>query len=153
MAAEGTADFIRAAHALNEAGDRELRKGVYRGLRTAARPLGARMVSALAEDMPSRGGLRARVAASKVSIRNATTGRNPRVEIALRSTQGYKLTPMNDGDLRHPVFAKANAKRVWVRQSVPSGAATRAFDEGAPLVRRTIVRELNQVMDDTARKV
>lgn len=153
MSAPGTDDFLKAARALNEAGDRKLRLGVYKGFRAAAKPLGQEMVTALGESMPKRGGLAARVAASKVGIRNATTGNNPRVEIALRSAQGYKLKPMDEGNLRHPVFARqGQKKRTWVRQSVPSGAATRAFEAGAPAVRRRIVSELTQVIDDTAKK-
>ena len=149
MTADGTADFIRAAHALNEAGDRELRKGVYRGFRSAARPLGESMVQALAGDMPKRGGLSARVANSKVSIRNATTGSNPRVAITVRGPKGaMAVGAMNAGNLRHPVFGR----KTWVSQHVPAGAATRAFEEGAPAVRRIIVRDLNAVIAETAKK-
>lgn len=152
---EGTADFIKAARALNEAGDRELRKAVYRGFRTAAMPLGQRMIAGLAADMPKRGGLSARIAASKAGIRNATTGSNPRVVITLRSPSGTKLKPLNEGNLKHPVFARKGSDRKsfrWVMQSVPSGAATRAFNEGAPAVRAVVIRDLNQVIDETARK-
>lgn len=153
MPVEGTADFIKAARALNEAGDRELRKAVYKGFRTAAMPLGQHMVEGLAADMPRRGGLQARIAQSKPSIRNATTGNNPRVVITLRSPAGTKLKPLDEGNLRHPVFAKGDKSGWrWATQSVPAGGATKAFNEGAPAVRAVIIRDLNQVMSETARK-
>lgn len=151
-AVEGTADFIKAAHALNEAGDRELRKAVYKGFRTAAVPLGDRMVARLAGDMPKRGGLSSLIARSKPSIRNATTGKNPRVMITLRSPAGTKLKPLDEGKVRHPVFARGGRDRVWVNQDVPARGATDAFEQGAPAVRAAIIRDLNQVISETARK-
>ncbi|MGZ4559482.1 MAG: hypothetical protein ACXVGQ_00365 [Mycobacteriaceae bacterium] len=154
MKVEGTEKFLQAAHALNEAGDKELRKAVYRGFRDAAKPLGERMVRAGAAAMPKRGGLSARVAGSKIGIRNATTGRNPKVEIQLKTAQGYDLKGMDRGEVRHPVFARAGRKRVWARapQRVPVGSFTAAFEEGAPGVRERIVRELQSVFDETARR-
>lgn len=151
--AKGTEDFLRAAQALNDLGDREVRKAVYRGFRDAAKPLGQRMVEAGAAAMPKRGGLSARIAASKVGIRNATTGRNPKVEINLRTAQGYDLQAMDRGQLRHLVFARAGVKRVWVRQNVPAKSFSNEFEAGAPSVRERLLRELNSVFDETARKV
>lgn len=150
--AEGTQEFVKAAHALNDLGNRKVRLAVYKGFRNSARPLGQSMVRAGAAAMPKRGGLSERVASSSVGISNATTGRNPRVELRLKTPQGYDLKAMDAGELRHPVFARANAKRTWVRQGVPAGSFTAAFEEGAPGVRAELIRELNTVIDETARK-
>jgi hypothetical protein len=153
--AQGTAGFAKAARALNEAGDRELRKGVYKSFREVAKPLGDSMVASLAADMPKRGGMSARVAAAKPSIRNATTGRNPRVVITLVSPTKTAMKPLDQGNLKHPVFARKGSDRKswrWAAQTVPAGGATRAFEDGAPMVRSRIVNELDHVIAETARK-
>lgn len=153
MRVEGSADFERAAHALTALGDRKLRLATGKGLRIAAKPLGQDMTRSLAGDMPRRGGLSARVAASQVRILASLVGRNPRVVIRLKTSEGYRLKAMDEGNLRHPVFAKAGAKRRWVRQTVPAGGATRAFNAGAPRVRSVLTRELQQAFDAAAREV
>jgi hypothetical protein len=154
---DATADFIKAAKALNEAGDRELRKAVYKSFRTAALPLGQAMVEGLAEAMPKRGGLSDRVRGAKPAVRNATTGSNPRVMITFRLPpyKNPRLKAMDEGELRHPIFVRQGEPRKmwrWTSQSVPAGGASKAFEAGAPGVRAIILRDLTFVVDETARK-
>jgi hypothetical protein len=150
---EGSEDFKRAANALTGLGDKQLRLATGRGLRTAAKPLGEAMVRAGAADMPRRGGLSARVAASKVGVTASLTGANPRVLIRLRTRQGDDLSGMDRGQVRHPVFSRAGRRPTWVRQSVPAGSFTRAFNAGAPQVREALSRQIQQVVNAAARKV
>lgn len=148
MSDPNTAAFHKAARALNEAGDRQLKLAFGRGLRAAAKPLGDQMVQGLAAKMPRRGGLSARVAGSKVSIRASTAGSNPRVTLSLADAQKDQLGGMDAGTVRHPVYGR----RAWVAQRVPSGGAREAFDRGAPVVREQVVRELNAALRNAARK-
>jgi hypothetical protein len=145
---EGTEQFQAAAQALNEAGDREIRKAVYAAFRRAGKPLGERMVSEGSAQLPRRGGLAARIARAKAVQSNATTGRNPSVVLKLRTTQGYNLTAMDAGVLRHPVFDRPPKVRRWVQQSVPPQAFTRVFEAGADEVRKELLTELEQVARD-----
>lgn len=146
-------DFKRAAAALKGLGDKDVRKAVAKGFREVAKPVGQSMVRAGAGAMPKRGGFAAQVARSSVTVGTAIVGMNPRVDIRLRNRAGYSLRPLDRGQLRHPVFARAGRPRVWVRQSVPAGAFTREFEAQAPVVRRRVLGLLEQAVNDAARKV
>lgn len=149
-AARGTEDFRRAAAALNEAGDRTLRNKVYAAFRDAARPLGQAIADQAGAELPRRGGLGARVAAAKIGQSNSTTGRNPGVALRLRSP--YHLRELDNGVLRHPVFARAGRRRVWVQARVKPGAFSRPFEAGADEVRRKLVEAVSQTVDEIARR-
>lgn len=153
MRVEGTDDFKRAAQALTGLGDRGVRLATQKGLRASAKPLGEDMVRGGAADMPHRGGLSARVAASQVRVLASLTGGNPRVVISLRTREGYRLKAMDQGNLRHPVFAREGRKTTWVRQTVPAGGFSDAFAAGAPMVRRDLTRQVQQALDAAARTV
>ena len=146
---EGTEQFRAAAKALNELGDREVRKAVYRSFREIAKPLGEAARDSGAEAMPHRGGLSARVAASKVGIRNSTTGRNPGVAIILTTREGYKLGYLNQGSLRHPVFGH---RKTWRGQTVPAGKFTEGFEKGADKVRAKVIDALETTTSEAMRK-
>lgn len=152
---EGTEQFQAAAQALNDAGDREIRKAVYAAFRRAGKPLGERIVAEGSAQMPRRGGLSARIAQAKVAQSNATTGRNPSVVLKLRTAQRYNLTAMDAGVLRHPVFDRPNKLRRWVQQRVPARAFSTVFEAGADDVRAQLLDELEhvarQIRDGTAR--
>lgn len=153
MRVEGSDDFKRAAHELSDLGDRQLRLATGRSLRAVAKPLGESMVHEGAARLPRAGGLAARVDAASVSVLASLGGRNPRVVIRLKTREGYRLKQMDEGNLRHPVFARDGRKPTWVRQTVPGGGFTRAFQAGASMVRRRVSDELQRVLDEAARKV
>ena len=107
------------------------------------KPLVVRDAGAAA--MPRRGGLSARVAASTVSLRTAGgLGAGARIEVALRTREGYDLGGMDRGLIRHPVFDTG----AWVAQAVPAKAFSNAFDRGAPKVRRALEREIDRALDE-----
>ncbi|HEY2088601.1 MAG TPA: hypothetical protein VGH54_21600 [Mycobacterium sp.] len=141
MTADGTEAFLAAAQALNEAGDKELRKEVYAAFRRVAKPLGERMIAEGAAELPHRGGLAARVAAARLSQSNATTGRNPAVAIKLKVREGYNLRTFDQGTIRHRVFGSNR----WVAQSIRAGAFTRPFEAGADQVRKELIAALEKV--------
>lgn len=144
----GAEEFKKAAQALNAAADKTLRREVYAGFRRAAKPLGIRVIASASEEMPHRGGLSMRIAASKMGQANSTTGRNPSVTLNFRSAQGYDLAAMDKGMLRHPVFGQS----VWVTQPIRAGAFTRPFNAGADGVRKEMLTALRNVNDDIVRQ-
>jgi len=140
----GGEDFKQLADRLNEAADAKLRRQVYKGLREIARPVGEAMTHALGGALPQRNGLGPRVAKSKIRQTNATTGKNPRVVVWLKSAEGYDLAGMEAGTVRHPTYGH----KPWVGQSVPSGRATEAATAMAPLVRKNLERHINTTLDE-----
>ena len=58
-------------------------------------------------------------------------------------------TAINAGTLRHPVYGTGT----WVSQRVPAGTYDKAFQDGAPEVRRRVEREMGAALNDIARKV
>ena len=120
---------------------------MYRAFREAAKPLGQKIVERGAATLPHRGGLSARVAQSKVTQSNATTGKNPKVMLRVKTREGYDLKAMDRGQLRHPVYGRP----VWVRQNVPAGEFTKPFEQGSEDVRRQVLAALERVADQIGR--
>jgi hypothetical protein len=147
---EGLEDLQRVADALKEAGDKDLQNKVSAALRNQAKPLGLLVLRTGAAEMPHRGGLSGRVSGmGRVGVSSALKGRVSAVSVILRN-KGVDLKSMDAGVLRHPVFGNRSA---WVRQSVPSGAFSRAFDAEALVVQRAATKAAQDVLDDVARKV
>jgi hypothetical protein len=141
---EGAEDWRRLAVSLRGA-EAPVRRAIRKGLRDTAKPLGEEMRDGGADRMPRRGGLSARVARTAVTLRTAGgVGAGARVEVALRSRDGYDLPAMDRGSIRHPVFGRGP----WVAQSVPARGFSDAFDRGAPKVRRQLLREIDRALDE-----
>jgi hypothetical protein len=155
MADNGQAAFRAAAQALNEAGDKELRREVYAAFKKAAKPLGERIVREGAAGLPRRGGLSARVAAAKVGQSNSTTGRNPGVAITLRTKPGNGGKSIDlraidvQGKVKHPVFGR---RKVWRVTNVRSQLFTDPFEAGREPVAREVVDALQTVADRIQRE-
>jgi hypothetical protein len=149
---QGTEDLQRIGTALKEAGDKDLQKAVSGAIRSEAKPFGERVLRRGAGEMPARGGFRARVLGQgRVGVSASLRGRLASVSVILRN-KGVDLKALDAGILRHPVFARQGMSRTWVRQSVPQGAFSRAFDlESAP-VREKALDAAQGVLDDVARK-
>lgn len=148
---EGADDLERVARAFRE-GDKDLQRKVSAAMRNAAKPLGEVVVRAGASVMPHRGGFAARVAATRVGVTNSLRGKSATVTIRARSLEGYDLAGLDRGLLRHPVFARAGARRVWASQPVPAGAFSAAFRLRAPQVQRDVLNAADGVLDTIARK-
>ena len=68
--------------------------------------------------LPARGGLARKIASSDLKVQRRT-GR-----VSLRATNASNIRRMNEGTVRHPVFARANQTRSqwrWVDQRIPKG--------------------------------
>lgn len=140
----GADDLERLAKALDQAADSDLKKQVYKTLRTEAKPLGKSVVRTGVETFPAGGGLRARIEKYRTGISPQLSGSTARITLRLSRLRGY-----DSGRLRHPVYGG----KTWVRQAVPAGTFTAAFTEHASKVRPALVKAVQQTLDDVARKV
>ena len=150
---QGTDDLERMAAALKEAADRDLTNRVRKSMRDVAKPVGERTLIGGAERMPRRGGFAARVRdRGKVGVTSAIASRTVHVTLTLNN-KGANLRSLDAGDLRHPVFARPDQPRRWVRQSVPAKAFTMAFNAQAPIVRGQVLDAMQATLNEAARKV
>lgn len=147
----GEESLSALAHAMRE-GEKDTKRRLRKAIRDVAKPLGQETIAAGAAAMPHRGGLSARVAAAKPGISNLLGSANPRVAIRLTNKQRDSLKAMDQGLLRHPVFARDGRKRAWVSQHVPADAFSDAFQAGAPRVRAAALEAATEVLNQIARE-
>ena len=126
MAEANFAEFQKAAAQLEQLGDRKLVLGMRRDLRALAKPVGDRIVEAIADAMPKRGGLAERVRSQgRVSVLiNLRSG----VRIQLANRGGMYMGAFESGTIRHPVYGN---RKAWVSQQVPGGKGAEAFAKEA----------------------
>lgn len=117
---------------LRQAGEKDLRREMHRGIRRAAGPLIADAREHARATLPKHGGLNERVARSKFSVR-ARSGRDPGVRIIAK---GVDARLDKAGRDRHPVFGD---RHVWVVQQVRPGWFRIPMERGAPRVRRELL--------------
>lgn len=151
----GADDLDRIAHALKEAGDKDLQKAIGKAFRDEVKPLGQRVLLRGADELPQRGGFADRVRnLGRVGSSNALRGNTTSVRVILRN-KGADLSRVNRGLIRHPVFGRDDRARsdwTWVGQPVRPGAFSRAFEEEAGPVREAALKAAQGVLDDVARK-
>ena len=126
MSEANFAEFQKAAAQLEQLGDRKLVLGMRRDLRALAKPVGDRIVEAIADAMPKRGGLSERVRSQgRVSVLiNLRSG----VRIQLANRGGMYMGAFESGTIRHPVYGN---RKAWVSQQVPGGKGAEAFAKEA----------------------
>lgn len=152
---EGADDLDRIAHALKEAGDKELQKAVSGAFREVARPLGQDVIEEASEEFPHAGGfadyLRSK---GKVLVSSSLRGRVASVQVIFRN-KGVQFGALNKGRLRHPVFARSSQTSrqwTWTTQNVHPGAFDRAFEKRASRAQEVALEAAQGVLDDIARK-
>lgn len=142
VGAEQLADVARRC---KEAGDKELRRDLMRGINRSLKPAKAAVKAAALRELPRRGGLNRVIATSRIGSRSRTGGRNPAVFLTGKKA-GHDLRSVDRGRLRHPVFGN---KSVWVTQEIKPGWWSRTLQDQAPRVRREVV----DVLEDVARRL
>ena len=140
---EGAEKLAAVARQLRQTGDKELRKQMYRGLRSAAKPMIADTREHARRTLPKEGGLNERVARSKFRVSVRAAGRDPAVRI---TATGLDKRLDTQGRIRHPVYGNRD---VWVEQKVPAHWFEIPMRAGSGKVRH----ELVQVVDDIAKKL
>jgi hypothetical protein len=141
------ADKLRiVTRALKQFGDKDLSRGVYRGLNRATIPLRADARRSAATVLPQRGGLADRVAKSRMTTRRRA-GRNPGISIQAKGMP--QLRAMDRGVVRHPVYGRGP----WVTQRITPGWFTDPMEAGAAGVRRELLRVLDEAARELIRKI
>lgn len=138
----GLEQFQKLSKDLRSAGDKDLRRELYRGLNRATKPLKEDAKANARAVLPSRGGLADRVARARLSTR-AKAGKNPSVRIEAKDAKGRKvdLARLDQGTLRHLVYGR----KPWVQQSVQPGWFTEPMERGVTHVRKEVLAAIEAV--------
>lgn len=154
---KGADELERIARRLKEAGNKNLRKELYRGLARAAKPTAAAGRRAALEELPKRGGLAKKIASSRYSTKTRAAGQKVGVRITAKGPKNagggeIDIRSLNRGRLRHPVYARGDDRKkwTWVDQSVPPGW----WEDAMQIAADEEIRDaLLAVLDEIARKM
>lgn len=142
----GAARLEGIAREFKEAGRGDLRKDLLRGIRETNKPTIAKIRANARATLPSRGGLAAIVATSKIGTRSRLSGASVGVEIKA-TTNRVTLEGLDRGRLRHPVFAT----KAWVGQAVNPGFFSDPIKGDLDNIRRGIDRVMEQTANEIER--
>lgn len=154
---DGAVRFRAAARALNDNPDRALKRELYKEFRRVGQPLGKQIIAEGSAELPHRGGLADRVAAAKLAQSNSTSGRTVGVTLRFKTLpnaagQSYDLKTMDEGEIRHPVFARPGVKKVWRVTHVQPGAFTKPFEAGKDEAAEAVITAMETVAAEIARR-
>ena len=144
----GSQDLARAAKALKDAGDGELRKELARRVRDAAKSAIPDVRQAAREKLPRSGGLGERVADQAYAVRATYAAAGATVKITGRGMKG--LQSIDEGHVRHPVFGNRDT---WVQQEVEAGFFSETISGHAPTIRKGIENAVDDVCHRVDRSV
>ena len=95
-------------------------RNVRQALTDAAVPAGEKSIAEGSDSMPARGGLRDRIiAGGRATVRL----RKDSADVTLTNREGIQLGPINKGQLRHPVFARAGMSNAEASRMVSEAVA------------------------------
>lgn len=143
----GADDFLKLSKALKHAGRTEMRKGLHKGLRVAAKPLIPKARAEALRRLPKRGGLAQQVAKEPMRVQ-VRTGNTPGVRIVVGKKRGGARAA-NRGVIRHPVFGNRD---VFMDQKVRPGWFDDPLKASAPEVRRDLERAIDDVANQIVRE-
>lgn len=132
VAGEGLVALKRQIKALNSDLRKEINRELNRALREGASSLIPKVAEAARRELPSSGGLAARVAAKRASVSLASG----RVRIMVK---GMDARSAERGRLRHPVYGN---REVWVTQQIKPGWFTDEMRREAPKIRPRLVQAI-----------
>jgi hypothetical protein len=142
FALAGLEQFKKLSKDLREAGDKDMRRELYRGLQRATKPLKVAAKESAGQVLPTRGGLADRVQRARYNTKSRA-GNNPSVRIEAKDAKGraVDLEALDRGTVRHPTYGR----KPWVNQRVTPGWFTQPMQDGATEVRVEIVRAIDAV--------
>jgi hypothetical protein len=148
---KGAEELEALARRLKAAGGTELRKELLRGIRNSSKGTIEKIRASARSELPSSGGLAALVAGSKIAARTRTSGASAGITIVGTGKNVRSLRSLNEGKLRHPVFARAENRKhwAWVSQSVRPHWFDKPVEDDLPHIRTAV----EKVMSDVARKI
>jgi hypothetical protein len=138
----GADQFAAVSRQLREAGEKDLRREMYRALGSAAKQMTPEVKAALPSYLPDR---YAGVLAGSLKMRaTGRGGKNPSVKI-VGTAKGRKsarvLGALESGGLRHLTYGR----RPWHAQSVRAGFFTDPIDKHADIIRRELLDALDRI--------
>lgn len=152
MASVKGADQLEAlGRRLKAAGGNNLRKELLRGIRASNKGTIAKIRASARTELPHSGGLAELVSRSRIGTRTRLTGTGAGVTITGTGKNVRNLRGLNEGRLRHPVFARAENRKhwAWVSQAVRPHWFDQPVTDDLPHIRKSI----EQVMADVARRI
>jgi hypothetical protein len=120
-------------------------------MRDVAKPVGEDVAHEGAKKMPRRGGFSRRVEGTRPGVSSALASKAVHVTLTL-SNKGANLKSLDEGILRHPVFAQAGIQRTWAQQIVPGHAFTDAFAKQADPVRAEVLDAMQDTLNVAGKK-
>lgn len=137
----GSSSLADVGKRLRQAGDRELRRELLRGIREGTKPLIKDAKSNALRTLPTRGGLGARVARTRIDTRTRTGSRTAGVRLTAATNAVRDPKRIDRGRIRHPVYGH----RPWVFQNVQPGWFSDAMRNGAPKVRKELLNAIHRI--------
>ena len=148
----GGEQFAAISRRLKEAGATDLQRELSRAAVKSLIPLKKELGKSALARLPRRGGLAEQIARTRFRIRRDTSARHPGLRLEARNV--YDLIRLDQGTLRHPVFADESESRrswTWADQKVPPGWFTEPANAAAPKIRAEIWRAMQAVADKIER--
>lgn len=125
--------------------DKQLKRDTYRALNRTVKPLTAAVKESTGDYVPE-----AYAAELSSSLRIRTQRRSSALSLKAtaksRTGKPRELGRLEAGRMRHPLWGN---RRHWFDQSVKPGFWTKPLEKGAPVVRKELVK----VLDDIALKI
>lgn len=151
----GVDKLVVLSRALKQLGDKDLMREVTKGITRSVKPLKANVKSSTGRFLGNRGGLAERAARTSLPHRSRKTGQRAGVRIEAKPSHRTLRDPLraDRGRINHPVFGMAASRAPWVLQDVTPGWFSRPLEDGAPMVRREIVKVLDDVAEKFVRKI
>lgn len=145
----GAEQLGKLGRRLKEAGDKEVRRELFKALNRATKKPKAEARLRALQTLPKRGGLAARVAASRFSTRNRTTRTGDAVlQIVARNPDNIRS--IDKGRVRHPVFGHRDR---WVAQPVKPGWFSIPMRDNEREAQREIATSLIEVQRRLSQKL
>lgn len=146
---EGANQFGALAKRLKDAGDKELKKELYSAISRAAKPVAADVKANVPNYMPK--GYQATLSGSlRISTTKRASARDPGITIRARAkgkSEPRYVGPLDNGELRHPVYGNRN---VWRVTTVKPGFFTAEVQKHADNVRNEISTAMQLVAEKAA---
>lgn len=145
----GAEQFGELARRLKEAGDKDLKKELYSGINRAVKPIRTNVKANVGDYMP-RGYTATLSKSLSVTSGKRSGSRDPGVVIKARAkgkSEPRYVGPLDNGELRHPVFGNRN---VWRVTRIKAGFFTNEAQKGAPQARTEMIAAMNTVAEKVA---
>ena len=111
----GSAQLAALGKRLKQAGARDLRLELIRGLKAGAAPIVPAVKQAARDQLPKSGGLNEQVASQKVTVSVRLAGKTAGVRL---QTTAPDTAQTDSGFVRHPIYGR-RGKGQWRTQSIP----------------------------------